>query len=587
MNLHERMIDIIGGKRLADERRANTEALDRVLRAGRMHTPPGVLIEQLSEYVGASGVAQLIRNLQQQGSGYSYLSSNDDMRVWQLNESRYQWLTSPLAQWSVLVWTSSGLGDKVTVTLNDKDGQELWNEVWNNSSIFDDDQIHGLSNWTLVDGEIYLAAFCSIADGKVSSFELMDTDEIKEIITNPDNKNQTLYYKREYIDTSMKTITVYYPDYHAYFYNDGKDLEAYKLPADAKVSTSDSMGVNKGTCVLILHIPHNRKDPNSPHGWPLLGIAASSLNAHKEFIQDRLTIVKNKAMYVRDYEVTGGSRGVAAVKNKLGTGYSSSTLSSTGYTDPNPPPVAGSSGIHNDMIKMTDLPMTTGAGDADADNKVISWFALIGTGLFPTTAGLDTSRWATAVAMDKTQAAQWAQYQTFWACQFKKMVEIVLLAAEKWGNVTFDDKGCTVSIDTLSLVDFPGVVTPISQLLGNLNTLKSGGILEDQAARQIIKGMFKPVLSALGTDKIDEILSDELLGILDEKQRKELKQEQEEAKKAMAAIQPKPPETEEPKEEPDETAAEYAAHMTEFAMSIYKRRIAEKEKEGNVSQRTD
>lgn len=571
MTIHEKLIDIIGGKRLRDERIQNTEALNRVYEAyeqGRFRTPLPKLIDQLSEY-NYSAVAQLIR--QKSASSGFYYGDTEQSRLYQQAEGRQQWLYSPLAQWAVNVWTSYGLGDKVTITLNDPDAQELWDTVWDNSHIFDDDEIHAMSDWVCVDGEQYVVAFCSIADGKVKSFELMDTDEIVEICTNPDNKNQALYYKRQYTDaTTLATKTVFYPDYHAFFYDEGKDLEKYKLPENAMTSISDKMDdSNKGTCAVILHVAHNRKDNKSLHGWSILGIAATILDAHKGFIQDRLTIVKNKAMIVRDYTVEGGSRGVTSVTSKLGTGLTSTS----GYIDSNPPPIAGSSGVHNAAVTMTDLPMSTGAGDASADNEVISWYALIGTGLFPTTAGLDTSRWATAVAMDKTQAAQWSRYQSFWSCQFRKMVEIVLLADEKWGRGQWEDKGCTVSIDTLNLVDFPGVVTPISQMLGNVNTLKGAGLLDDQAARKIIQTFFKPILLALGAEGTDETLSDELMGILTEEERKALKAEQEKAKQDMAAIQP-----EEPAPTAESLKYKYGIYQTALDIMREKRMIAEKAK---------
>jgi hypothetical protein len=162
--------------------------------------------------------------------------------------------------------------------------------------------------------------------------------------------------------------------------------------------------------------------------------------------------------------------------------------------------------------------MTTGAGDATSDNNMFSWIALIGAGLFPTTAGMDTSRWATAVAMDKTQAVQWSEYQSFWACQFRKMVELTLLASEKWGGETYEDKTCTVSIDSLSLVDFPGVVPPIAQMIG---TLPSSGLPEN-AQREILQAMWYPVLTALGTEDIDEILSDDMFGIVEPQEAQEV-----------------------------------------------------------------
>jgi hypothetical protein len=186
--------------------------------------------------------------------------------------------------------------------------------------------------------------------------------------------------------------------------------------------------------------------------------------------------------------------------------------------------------------------MTTGASDAKTDWEMFSHEGLIGAGLFPTTAGMDTSRWATALAMDKNQSVLWSRYQSFWAAQFRKMVEIVLLAAETWGKQSFEDKSCEVSIDTLSLVDFPGVVPPIAAMIATMPLLIADGTLKPNAAREILQAMWTPVLTALGTEDIDEILSDDMLGIV----------EPEDAEQANNA-------------------------MRELALSIHRRKIAEKE----------
>jgi len=564
MALHDTLINIVGGRKLANERTEMRESLDRLYTAyeqGRFRMPPDQLVAQLSEY-NSNVVVDLIR--QRMGVNGYYYSDPEQSRIYQQQESRQSWLYSPLAQWSVNTWTSYGLGEHVQVTCNDDDAQEVWDEVWNNSALFDDDSIHNLSDSVLVDGDVYLAAFISIADGKVT-YELLDTDEIVEIVTNPDNKNEPLYYKREYIDTDMATKCMYYPDWHTYFYH-VEDLDKAKLPADALVTVSEVMSQNNGTSVLVMHVAHNRKSNKTLHGWPILGIASPYLAAHKEFVETRLTVARNKASFVREITTQGGSRAVAAVKGRFDSQLGSA---SSGYVDANPAPVPGSTMIHNAGMTHTDLPMTTGAGDANTDNNMFAWMAGLGAGMFPTTMGLDTSRWATAVAMDKTQAVQWSRYQSFWACQFRKMVELVLYAAEKWGSASFEDKGCKVSIDTLSLVDFPGVVGPIAQML---NTIGTDATIPEQAKRALLKAMWVPVLTALGTDNIDEVLADDLMGILDEDEREELAKQQAEAPAVVPPVLP-------PAEPvPTEEVEKYRLGLSNLALEMYHKRIAEAKK---------
>jgi len=541
MGLRDRLISIVGGKQYQAEQAKTQEAFNTLYDAyldGPFRMNPQMVVDRLAE-LDSSTVMYLLRSMQGSSvTGLPYNANTEDQREYQVMESRQQWLYSPLAAWSVNVWTSYGLGEKVTITCDDEKAQEIWEVTWDKSSLFDDDSIHMLSSSVLVDGDVYLAAFISIADGSVS-YEYINCDEIVEIITDPNNKNKPLYYKREYTGADNANYCIYYPDWHTYFYHQA-DLEKARLPQDATISLSEAMDQNNGTAVLVLHIAHNRKDANSLHGWPILGIASPYFRAHKEFVESRLTVAKQKAMFTREFIAAGGSRSVAAVKAKFGQQLSTST----GYTsqDANPPAVSGSSLIHNQAVEHRDLPMTTGASDAKGDNEMFGWMALIGAGLFPTTAGMDTSRWATAVAMDKTQSVQWSRYQSFWACQFRKMVKLVLMAAETWGGVKIEDKACHVSIDTLSLVDFPGVVPPIAQMLGTMPPMIADGTLKQNAAREILQAMWYPVLTALGADDIDDILSDDMLGIVE-----------------------------------PEAAEDVARAMTEFALQVRRRKLAEKE----------
>jgi hypothetical protein len=180
--------------------------------------------------------------------------------------------------------------------------------------------------------------------------------------------------------------------------------------------------------------------------------------------------------------------------------------------------------------------------------------------------------------MDKTQAVQWSRYQSFWTAQFEKMVEIVLLSAETWGHASFEDKTATVSIDSLSLVDFPGVVGPISQMLNALGGFIADGTITKQAGRQIIRDYIKPTLLALGADGLDETLSNEILEILTTEEREKLKKEQEEQAKAQAAAQAaQPPVVEPPVEVPTAEAVAYHNGMQQKALEwLQKNRIAEK-----------
>ena len=506
--LRERFVNLALGK----EKEQLNRAMQTMLRAyedGPFELPPDELLRQLKE-LDAGVIQDLVTQM-----GYDYLGSmgayavgGEAERQRAVNLSRRLWQIAPLAQWAVQTWTNFGLGESVTIQCNDPDANEVCQEAWRaerNADLFADDRLQELSNWVLIDGNVFLAAYASTLDGE-TTFAEIPPEEISEIITDPANRKKPLFYKRTFQSgVGLASETLYYPDWQAFF--EGEDvLSRAQLPRDAK--RADKMN-EQSTAVCILHIAHNRKTRGSLWGYPILAIAAPYTRAHKQFMDSRLTVAEAKAMFVRKTQVAGGSRAVAAIKRRL-----NSALSASNALETNPAPVAGSTLLENQASNTTDMPMTTGASDAKSDNEMFTWISLIGMGLFPTSAGLDTSRWATALAMDKTQAMQWSRYQTFWSAQLKKIVRIVLSYKEQYGGMAFQDKNAQISTDQFSIVDFPGVVESIGGLMDSFNSLMQNQIIPLDATKRISQSLWQVSLRALGVTD-EKITSDETFGIVE------------------------------------------------------------------------
>ena len=166
--------------------------------------------------------------------------------------------------------------------------------------------------------------------------------------------------------------------------------------------------------------------------------------------------------------------------------------------------------------------------------EMFGWMTLLGAGLLPVSAGLDTARWATALEMDKAQSMLFERYRNFWAAQFKRMVRIVLLFKERFDNMKFADKSADVSVDTFSLADFPAVAKTIGQLVRDaLAPLIDNGAIEPEDARPILAELWRISLQALGVSKAQDLTSDEAFGI---GQEEEPGQEEQEAITQIATI---------------------------------------------------
>jgi len=277
---------------------------------------------------------------------------------------------SPLGEWIIRVWTNYGMGDSVSVVATNELADEVWQEFWTaerNADVLADDSLQYLSDFTLQEGNTFLAFFASKADGAVTIDEI-PSSEITEIIHNRNRKSEKIFYKRVYkIDGGEKTI--YYPDWRAKFMGrlDKADLPDDAIRADVIVSDDSILNdieEKLGTDVVVLHIAHNRKNRDSHFGWPILTSASPYIKAHKRFLEDRLTVAASKAMYVRHKKVKGGSRALNSVKSTI-----QSQLSQSQYYDSNPPSAAGGVELDNAAITTTEKPMTTGASDAKEDGR--------------------------------------------------------------------------------------------------------------------------------------------------------------------------------------------------------------------------
>jgi hypothetical protein len=315
-----------------------------------------------------------------------------------------------------------------------------------------------------------------------------------------------------------KDVTLFYPDFRTFLGGHAdmrwKELQDLKLiPADGR--RADEIRVNgdvPGTVGVVFHIAHNRKDEKSVWGWPLFTAAAAWLRGHKQFAESRLGVAMAVAQFVRRTQVKGGSRAVNSVISQV-----ASTLSRNNLLDTNPPGAAGSWAVENEASKTTELPMRTGASDAEADNKLFSWMASLGAGVFPTSMGLDTSRWATAVEMDKAQAMIFERYQRFWAAQFQKMVRIVLLLGNVFGKQKFTDTKPKISTDTFSLSDFPAVSESISKAVDSmLKPFVELGTINDQTAKMLLAELWRITLNALNVGTAGELTSPEQFDISDD-----------------------------------------------------------------------
>jgi hypothetical protein len=567
-----------------DELTKAVSTLWEAYQEGPYSLPPEQLIAQLREYDSSYLEDVLNDQLYDRLSLQGYTANLEKERGRAVDESRRLYRVDVITQWTIHLWTDFGFGSQVQVvpTAESDRARDTWETFWNsdeNAPVLSQDKIYRLSEDLLVDGERFMVYFISRVDGSVIVREI-DTKEIGEIVTDPDDELTPLFYKRSYTDRNGVPQIVYYPDFLAYINGQlerqvadktGRmvPMSEFVLPPGAKRADE----INEQTLILVQHIAHNQKGDS--RGWPLMTVSWPWIRAHKKFREDRSSVAAAVAMFIAKIKVKGGSRAIDAIRTKL-----NSQLSSTNLTDRNPAAPAGSNLLENDQADYSKLPLSTGAGDAKNDGESLAWMAALGGGLFPHYTGLgDAYRLATATSMEGPLLRQFTRYQNFWAAQFRKMVRIVLWADEQFGGAPdYDTYDAEVNTDPLLDEDFTSLISALSQLYAQVYFPGvASGLLPDEPARDIMQATWRLVLTSLGVSDVDDIINDESMA----------EPEPEEEPEPEPAVPPVPPEQPEgelpPEGEPgEEEPADMAAEVRGLTAALhYAMKVVEKGKNGN------
>ena len=508
MGIRQRITDVL----LGDEKRKINETVRLLYEAyqqGQYEVTPLELAGKLRE-VSPWTIDDLLLQVQYEAIGGADtvgMQLNDE-RKFALNESRRLWKHDPMAQWVIWLWTFFGFGEDVHAIPEDEAAVEIWDEFWNadrNLYVLSADKIHYLSHKVLVDGEFYFVYYVNKLTGE-TTVRVIDTDQITEVITHPDDHSVPVAYKRQW-SSGTQTMELYYRDFipvltgGELFTGSQWGIKSAKFAED----------VNPQTMVFVQHVAHNIKMGN--RGWPLLSNGAAWIKAHKRFREDRAAVASSVAMFVNQIKAKGaGSRGVDAIRQTL-----ASQLNRNQVIDGNPPPVAGSTFIGNDASELTRMPLNTGGGDAKSDGDALLLMAGIGGGVYPHWMGAgDAYRLATAQSMEQPLKRQFSMYQKFWSAQFRDMVRIVLWSSETYsGNAEmFTTYDASVSTDRLIEADLEQTSSSIAVMYRDvIMPMLTQGLIPPDVMVQINQAVLRIMLQALGVDDADGITSDEAMGI--------------------------------------------------------------------------
>jgi len=447
----------------------------------------------------------ILRQVSSFDTMYSSTMISEQMRVALVNQCRLMNVRDPVTQSIVGMWTDFGFGTKVSIEVMDKDAAKIWEKFWlspRNRHILGIRNITSLSTVLLTDGELFLVFFIAKQGNPAGECTIgtIPTEQILEIIYDPQSTQSPVYYKRQYTNTDSLPVTMYYKDWLA--------SPEQVIRTRAKIDQTDNTAIyaetqNSQTDVKVIHAAFR---PYNNRGYPLMTAGIDWSRAYGHFLEDRAAVAKLVSTYVDKLKIKGGSRAVDAVKARL----SSALINPGAALDTNPPPPAASEWVENEAMTRERMPLGTGASDAEKDGSMLLSQATLAGRLFPSYlgAGGQAYRLSSMTTMEKPVMRAFNSYQLFWSSIWEDMSTLVFEAAEDYNGLEFTSYKIRVNTDHIITMD-------VDQISNFMNAITNGErelIVNPEVATASMNILIKNGLESLGVAYMDTIFDPENLG---------------------------------------------------------------------------
>lgn len=429
--------------------------------------------------------------------------------------SRLMFLKNPLINRAVSLQAFYVFGQGVNVQATHPDVNEVVQAFLDdpkNQAELTSQQAREMKEQTLqVEGNLFFVLFANTVTGQVR-VRTIPTDEIADIITNPDDARDHWYYRRTWTQhafdpaTGVQTLEqriAYYPD--------------WQYRPSSKPATIGGNPVQWTT--PIYHVRVGGLD-GMRFGVPETYAALDWARSYKSFLENWATIVQAYARFAFKVTTPGGARGIQAAKTRLAT-----TIGSDDRTERNPPPVTASTFVAGAGTGADLTPVrTAGATTSAEDGRWLLLMVAAAMGLPEIFFGnADVGNHATAKTLDRPTELKFKSRQTLWSDVHQRILQYVVDQAVTapqgliQGTVSKDSDGAPV----VTLANDPSTREPIDRHI----TIEFPPILEhDQAASvaAIVEaatlGGHPPVtlspklttrllLQALGIEDVDDLLA--------------------------------------------------------------------------------
>lgn len=425
--------------------------------------------------------------------------------------ARLNYLKNPLIKRGVDVQTFYVFGRGVSISAKDSEINEVvqafLDDQHNQRELTSQQARKAKDKELRIDGNLFFMLFVRPDNGLVRISKI-STDEITDIVRDPDNRNNIWYYLRQWsiteinFDTGNQTTKTQRRYYRDFRYQNTTRQTIGGTPIDPTT--------------LIYHVKVGAFS-DWAFGVSEIYAALDWAKAYKSFLEDFAKIIKSLARFAWRKKVSGGARGVAAAKARLNSTYGQAGNN----VETNPSPVAGSVLVQSENDGDLDPIKTQGSTTSADEGKAIRIMAGIAMGLPDNIASgdVDQGSRATAKSLDRPTEFQFADRQELWIGVFQTLLNFVIYnavatpqgALRGLGTIETNDYGEQVviwpdEVDTTIQVDFPPLLE--ADQLAQIQALVTGATFDGKQPSVIsdVKLLARQVLIILGFDDVDQLL---------------------------------------------------------------------------------
>jgi len=373
------------------------------------------------------------------------LSQKDEFSMDQkrsiIKRSRYYAQIDPMATQALRLWSDYTLGTGIIRKAEDEKVKKILDDFWDariNKPVLSCKGQRKNSYKLLTDGNVYFALFLG-AEGKVT-VRRIDPLEITDVITNPDDKEDVRYYKREWINTQGKSVKAYY--------------RSWQNIKDEGVLDSKGKLIKKTEEALIYHMERE------PNGLPLLLPAMDWIKLYRQFLAARVAVILALARFAWKTKVPSGA--VSKIKTK------------TDQTKPD----AGSWLIENMGSDTQPIKTDTGASGAYQDGRMLKLMICAAVGITEQYFGdISIGSLATAQTVELPMVKMFNSYQTLWLEAYEDISNMVL----EYNHIDEEDRVFDFDLPAITPEESSAIAKNIAALIPQIPRLADSDDVLQQA----------------------------------------------------------------------------------------------------------